>query len=394
MSLQTCVLIPSYNNPRTLADVVRGAAEHLPVIVVDDGSTDDTPSILAELEQELEGLSVLTHPKNKGKGDALVTGMEHAHGAGYTHAITLDSDGQHLPEDIPVMVAAAELNPTALLLGHRNLEAAGAGWGSRFGRAFSNFWIFAETGHRLPDTQTGYRCYPLQSISELHLETRGFDFEIEVMVKASWAGSPLVSVPIQVRYFTGTDRVSHMKPLTDFVRIAGLNTRLCTLRCCFPMPYLGLRSLRRFHDLTLGARIKQSFVELFIKEPGSSQRVAGSVALGLFMGISPFWGLQIALTILLAHLLNASKTVAVIASNVSFPLMIPPILYASLVLGRLALGNTDTVSDWSTLEIEPTDFWAWVLGSFILATVVAAVGGLLTFAISTSYQRMKRRKLG
>ena len=392
MSLQTCALIPSYNNPRTLAAVVRGAAEHLPVIVVDDGSTDQTPSILEELVAELEGLTVLTHSENRGKGKALVTGMDHALSAGFTHAITLDSDGQHLPEDIPTIAAVAAENTGALVLGHRNLEAAGAGPGSRFGRAFSNFWTFVETGHRLPDTQTGFRCYPLRPIAELHLDTGGFAFEVEVMVKASWVGIPIISAPIQVRYFSGADRVSHMKPLTDFVRIGRLNTRLCTLRCCFPMPYLGLRSLRRFHDLHLRERIKQSFVELFIKEPGSPQRIAGSVGLGLFMGISPFWGLQILLTILLSHLLHASKTIAVIASNISFPLMIPPILYASLVLGRLALGNTQTVNDWSSLSVEPADFWAWVLGSFILATIVAVVGALLTFVISASYQRMKKRR--
>ena len=393
-----CVLVPTYNNARTLVEVVRDAAAHAPVIVVDDGCTDETAELLAaELREALKKgrealseLTVLTHEENRGKGQALVTGFLHARQAGFTHAITIDSDGQHLAEDIPRFLQASEEKPDALILGNRDLEAAGAGFGSRFGRTFSNFWVFVETGHRLPDSQTGFRSYPLETICSLHLDTKGYDFEFEILVKASWSGVPLASAPVQVRYFAGDERVSHFRPFADFWRISKLNTRLCFLRVCFPLPYLGLRSRRRFHELGFRERLKQSFVELFVREPGSPRRIAGSVGLGLFMGIVPFWGLQIALTIMLSHVFNASKTIAVVAANISFPLMIPPILYASLVLGRMALGNGERVADWSTLELTPSDFWAWVLGSFILATIVAVAGALITYLITTNYKNLKK----
>jgi uncharacterized protein (DUF2062 family) len=242
------------------------------------------------------------------------------------------------------------------------------------------------------DTQTGFRCYPLDSICQLYLDSVSYDFEIEVMVKASWSGVEIGSVPIQVRYFEGDERVSHMRPVLDFLRIAKLNTRLCTIRCCFPGPYLALRSLRRFHELKFRERFKQSVFELFVREPGSPQRIAGSVGLGLFLGLTPIWGFQIATTLVLAHLLNASKTLAVLASNISFPLMMPPILYGSLVLGRLALGDDSSLGDYYTFALSSADFWPWILGSFILATLVASVGSLLTFLLVASYQRLKNRK--
>lgn len=387
-----CVLIPTYNNCRTLEQVVRESVEHAPVIVVDDGSTDATAAILAGLATEMNRVTVVTHPQNRGKGRALVTGFEHALAAGFTHAITIDSDGQHLPEDIPRFLDAIPEHPKALLLGARDLIAAGAGRGSRFGCAVSNFWTWVETGHRLPDTQTGFRCYPLDTICELALDRSSYDFEIEVMVKASWTGVPLESVPIQVRYFEGEDRVSHMRPVVEFLRISWLNTRLCTQRCCFPKPYLAQRSQRQFQSLSFFERLRESFRELFIREPGTPGRVAASVGLGLFMGLTPLWGLQIALTIVLSHLLGLSKTIAVVASNISFPLTIPPILYGSLVLGRLALGYEDLgdetqVAHWPSLEVSTADFWPWVLGSFLLAAITAVVGSITTYVLIKSFKR-------
>src|SRR5690606_33514160 len=112
--------------------------------------------------------------------------------------------------------------------------------------------------------------------------------------------------------------------------------------------------------------------------PGSPRRIAGSVALGLFMGIAPFWGFQIALTLLLAPALGASKVVAVTASNISFPVMIVPIVYASLVLGRLVTGAGEGRVDWASPVPSGADLWPYVAGSFLLATLVAIAGALLT----------------
>src|SRR5690606_35049599 len=138
--------IPTYENPRTLEAVVRDALARCPdVIVVDDGSGLETTEILARIE----GITVLRHEVNQGKGAALRTGFAEAHRRGFTHALSMDSDGQHLGSEVPRLLEAARAEPGALILGSRDLVAAGAGPGSKFGRANSNFWVWVATGERL-----------------------------------------------------------------------------------------------------------------------------------------------------------------------------------------------------------------------------------------------------
>jgi glycosyltransferase involved in cell wall biosynthesis len=386
--LRVCVVIPTYNNQGTLESVVRGALRHgLPLIVVDDGSTDSTAAILEYLDEEIV---VLTHASNRGKGAALLTGFHGAAQRGWTHAITLDSDGQHKPEDIPTFIDALRAAPRALLLGTRDLVAAGAGPGSRFGNAMSSFWVWVETGCRLADTQTGFRSYPIEPILALELRGRGFSFEFEVLVKASWCGTELRSVPVQVEYLPAGERVSHLRPVVDFLRIGWLNTKLTTARLCLPPLFLSLYCQREFRSLELRAKLKQGLITLVYEEPGSRKRMVGSVGLGLFMGIAPFWGFQIALTLLLAHLLKASKTIAVLASNISMPVMIPPIVYASLLLGRWLLGTEQ--ASLTTLELTQPDLPAWIVGSFALAILVALAGSALTWLGLTLFGIGERRE--
>jgi len=365
--IRRCLVLPTYNNGATIAAAVSDARRIAPVIVVDDGSTDETAAIL----RTIDGILVETHPRNRGKGAALKTGFRRALAEGYTHAVTLDTDGQH-PADM-----AERIFDDALVIGARDLVAAGAGFGSRIGVKNSNFWTWVETGLRLPDTQSGLRCYPLARIDELRLVTTGYDFEIEVLVKAAWAGIPIRSVAVDVLY--PDDRVSHMRPFLDFLRIARLNVRLVLLRLCLPAPYLDVIVRRRFHDLPLTQRFRASFVHLFVREPGPPRRVAYSVALGLFMGLAPIWGFQIAATLLVAHVTGLSKPTAVVASHISIPIFIPAILYASLVLGRVALGEHD--GPLTSIELTPADFPAWIVGSLLLATAAAVVGGTLTYLL-------------
>lgn len=366
--MNPCVLIPTYNNERTVKQAVLDALAYAPVIVVNDGSTDATPHLLASID----GIVVETHAKNRGKGEALRTGFARALREGYTHAIVLDSDGQHVAAMIPRLI---EPESNAIVIGARDLEAAGAGRGSRFGLVNSNFWTWLETGQRLPDTQSGMRRYPLAEIDDLYLWRRGYDFEIEVLVNAIWAGIPVVSVPVDVIY--PDDRVSHMRPILDFLIIGHLNVRLLILRFGLPGPFLKIFVHRHFREKTFGAKIKEAFAELFLREPGPPRRVALSVGLGLFMGLSPIWGFQIATTLLVAHLTGLSKPTAVVASHISIPIFMPAILYTSLVLGRMALGVAP--DERTTLELATSDLPAWIVGSFILATATALVGTVLTY---------------
>lgn len=225
---QICAVIPTYNNGGTVAAVVRGVlAQGLPVLVVDDGSVDGT-------EKALNGLDiiVLRHQKNLGKGRALKTGLEEARRLGYRFALTIDADGQHDPADIPVLVAAA--GEKTLVVGSRNLTADGMPSGSTFANRFSNFWFTLQTGRKLPDTQTGFRIYPLEDLPSLKLLTSRYEAELTLLVFSAWRGVRLVPVPVKVYY--PEDRVSHFRPFADFFRISLLNTVLCVVALVYGYP--------------------------------------------------------------------------------------------------------------------------------------------------------------
>ena len=223
-----CAVIPTYNNGGTVADVIRGVLQQgLSVLVVDDGSTDGTEEVLKDLP-----VRVFRHPKNRGKGRALKTGLEEARKLGYRFALTLDADGQHDPADIPALVAAA--GERTLVVGSRNLTAEGMPAGNTFANRFSNFWFTVQTGRKLPDTQTGFRVYPLEDLPSLKLLTSRYEAELTLLVFSAWKGLRLVPVPVRVYY--PEDRVSHFRPFADFFRISVLNTVLCVLALVYGYP--------------------------------------------------------------------------------------------------------------------------------------------------------------
>lgn len=239
-SRAVCVVIPTYNNAGTILDVVRRSLEQCDdVIVVCDGCTDSTVELLSSLSGNID---ILEFKTNRGKGAALREGFRHARQRGFAYAITLDADGQHFPEDIPAMLQANIDNPGALIVGERtNLDKAKRSRGSRFANRFGNFWFALQTGHRLSDTQTGYRLYPLKKLPPLGLLTSRYEAELELLVFASWAGVRLVRENVNVYYPPREERVSHFRPTRDFARISLLNTILCLLALVYGYPRSILR---------------------------------------------------------------------------------------------------------------------------------------------------------
>ena len=217
-----CVVLPCLDSAATVGRVVERTRAVLDeVIVVDDGSADGSARAARAM-----GARVVRHPENRGKGAALLTGFAEALDQGFTHAVTLDADGQHDPADIPKLLAAAAAEPRALVVGARDFDVEHVPGASRFGRSFSNFWVWLETGTRLGDTQSGFRVYPLESVRALDLAPSRFEWEVEVLVRARWAGLPVHEVDVSVHYPPPGERLSHYRGFEDSLLISLLHVRL------------------------------------------------------------------------------------------------------------------------------------------------------------------------
>jgi len=216
--MQSCIVIPVYNNPTTIRDVVDDALNTgATVIVVDDGSV---PTVSFEVESDR--LYLLHHVHNAGKGEAILTGGKKARDLGFVSFFIVDADGQHFPEEIENF---ADKNlEECIVIGCRRF-AENVPTSSKFGRRFSNFWIWSETGLHLDDTQSGFRSYPI-SVLELDLQRRRYDFEIEILVKHVWNGGCIEEVEIEVYYPKPEDRISHFHAFKDNMRLTKLHSRL------------------------------------------------------------------------------------------------------------------------------------------------------------------------
>lgn len=235
-SLHICALIPTYNNANTILDVVRRTRKQLKdIIVVVDGCTDNTLDLLQELEFPI---TIVSYSKNKGKGYALKQGFRKAIELGFEYALTIDSDGQHYPEDIPLLINAIKKHPGSMIVGSRKLTSENVPGKNKFANKFSNFWFTLQTHINLPDTQTGFRIYPLNKLYGLSLLTSRYEAELLLLVLAAWHNVPLLPVDIRVYYPPQEERISHFRPALDFTRISILNTILCVGAIIYGYPMM------------------------------------------------------------------------------------------------------------------------------------------------------------
>jgi glycosyltransferase involved in cell wall biosynthesis len=381
-SLQCCVIIPTFNNHKTLQKVIEGVLLYTKnIIIVNDGSTDSTFEILKKYSQ----IQQLHLPKNKGKGNALRHGFKHAFNLGYHYAITIDSDGQHFPKDIAIFINELEKaeNKNLILIGARNMNLESVPKKSSFGNKFSNFWFWAETGIKLQDTQSGFRLYPIHHLKDLKFYTSKFEFEIEVIVKAAWHGVIVKNIPVNILYDEAV-RVSHFRPFKDFTRITILNIWLVILTILYIKPRDLFRKLQK-------KGVKRFIVEDFIGSNDSARKKALSIALGVFIGLTPLWGLHTIIVIFLAVVLNLNKTIAFVFSNISLPYFIPFILFASVQMGNYILGQnlsyniSDITENFEVLKHLKT----YIVGSFSLAAITSLILGLLSYFLFSFFQNKK-----
>ncbi|MBW8364799.1 MAG: glycosyltransferase family 2 protein [Rhizobium sp.] len=225
------VLIPSYNpGPKVLETVRAARAQWTPVWVVVDGSTDGTAQSLQALAAADAGLRVIVLPQNRGKGAAVLAGFTEAAAAGYTHALTMDSDGQHPADLIPAFMAASQAEPGAMVLGKPVFGPEAPALRVK-GRMVSNGWANLETlWMGVGDSLYGFRVYPIAPLMRIMRRSRfmrRFDFDPEAVVRLCWAGVRPINLDAPVRYLSAEEGgVSHFKYLRDNALLTWMHTRL------------------------------------------------------------------------------------------------------------------------------------------------------------------------
>lgn len=370
--LKCCVVIPTYNNAKTIEGVIQSTLEYCDdVIVVNDGCTDGTKEIIEKYPQ----LIVVTHEVNQGKGMGLRNGFKKAVDSGFDYVISIDSDGQHYPSDFIIFLNKIEEKPGSLIIGARNMTVENVPAKSTFGNKFSNFWFWAETGIKLPDTQSGYRLYPVQRLKKIWLFTTKFELEIEVIVKAAWRGIPVIPVPVSVYYAPQEERVTHFKASRDTTRISFLNAYLTILALAFWRPVMLLRAFT-------WKNFKKMWKTQIVAAHESAENKALSVGVGLFFGIVPIWGFQFALAIVAAVFFKLNKFIVGLTAQISVPPMIPFILYASVKTGEYVLNEKVNLDFTKLLTPQTlTNLYVYTVGAIVLSLAAGLSGTIITWLL-------------
>ncbi|MCK5857170.1 MAG: DUF2062 domain-containing protein [Bacteroidales bacterium] len=389
---QTLIVVPTYNNETTLRKLIEDVlAQTQNVVVVNDGATDGTSGILQSFGNRIV---VLTNQENKGKGFSIKKGFDYALKNDFEYVVTLDSDGQHFATDIPHFIEDVASNGDAIIVGARDMESENIPGKSSFGYRFSNFWYWAETGEKLEDTQSGYRLYPVKLMENIHFYTSRFEFEVEVLIRSQWRGITVKTIPAQVYYAEGKDRISHFKPSVDFTRISILNTVLFTIAALYIHP----RNLfRYFRDNNIIDVLKK----LFTDNNESPAKVANAMGFGIFMGIVPIWGFQMIVATFLAHKMNLNKALVLLASNISIPPVVPFLIYFGYQTGFFLWNhNFDTLENIHKVTKQLMNnglidsievMWQGLLFYFVGSFIFAAIAGVSIWLITHLVFIVKRK---
>lgn len=381
------ILAPTFDNARTLRaviDQVRGVCD-LPIIVVNDGATDGTADVLSSLG---DAIDVVTHSHNRGKAAALRTGFDRAAERGFTHVLTIDTDGQHDAADVPVMIEIAQKHPTALVVGTRSIDTAGYPAASRFGRWFSNTLVAIESGVRVGDSQCGMRVYPLE-IRALPAHTRRYGFETDILTRCGWANVGVIESPVRCVYDIAGGRVTHFRIGRDSAAAIGMHAWLLG-RSLLPWPPMQLHPA---DDSTPTGTIAQRLWRWFSpmrawravrRDDRERKRFAVALSLGVLIANLPLYGVQTLLSIVLAKRLRLHPLAVVTGSHLSTPPIGPLLIAAAIMVGHLLIhGQLASINDFDPTQLGYVELLRrvaieWLIGSIIFGAAIA----LLTYAVT------------
>ncbi len=381
---ETLVLVPVFNHAKSLRGVVEGIlAEGFPILVIDDGSSDGSLDTVSDLPVRRHRL-----PVNIGKGGAILAGLQIARTSGFQALITIDADGQHDPPDAKLLLQAASSSWPCIVIGERRMETLNVPRSSLFGRDFSNFWVRLETGQTLPDTQSGYRLYPVEFLESFRFISRRYTFEIEVLVRGLWAGLPVLSTPVQVYYPPGNERVSHFHKLKDNLRLSCLHTFL-VIRSLIPWPHRRLFQGRNESITQPGIFKPIQYLKALSLEHSSAAELAAAVWVGIFLGALPIIPFGIAAIVYATHRLHLNKLAAVGASNLCCAPFVP---FLCIELGHYLIhGSFWYQFNRQTLLNEiHYRLWEWLLGALLIGPILGLIGALLTYSLVNMFRKQSR----
>ena len=383
MSNNVWAVIPVYNNASTVKAVAVGCRAELPhVVVVDDGSADTDVSALFKGTD----IIVLRHAANEGKGRALLTGLRYVREQGGEFMITVDADGQHHPADIRKFLPILAEPPPAIVIGARRMDAPNVPASSRFGMKFSDFWVRLETGQAVKDTQSGFRAYPVPYVSQLAFDSRRYDFEVEVLARAAWAGLTVKSVDVDVTYPEKGKRISHFRPFLDNLRLTHRHV-LLVCRRLWPWPHRRLVQ-KESDEVNLFLRHPVRFFRTLVMEHATPGELGMAAAVGVFLATLPLVSLHTVAIIYVATRLKLNRVMAVAIQNLCMPPVVP---FVCVELGYfMRHGGWLRDMTWETWGHQaPQRLWEWLLGSLIAAPILAVVTGVSVWCVVAMVKRRR-----
>lgn len=397
--MRLVVIAPTFNHGSAMSHVLAALAltPH-PTIVVNDGSTDSTAHLLSEwlaTSPRPDLRDVVVHAHNRGKAAALRSGFEHARDRGFTHALTIDTDGQHDVSDIHALLAASVRAPTSLIVGGRSQSDSDSPAASRIGRVISNWLVWCESGVRIDDSQSGLRIYPLNARATLGGSANRYGYETQVISRAGWHGVPVIEIPVRCIYAVPGGRTTHFRLIFDTLLAVQMHAALLARALLFvPADHApSTDSLTTHHQTgSIPGRLlrwlsPRRLIAMARGEPKARKQIAASVGVGLLMATLPIYGIKTPVCLWLAGRFKLHPLLVIGVSSLCTPPLNYLFIFASIFTGRFLLHGTwptglaEQITNTGVLELLREVAVELILGSVAVGVALGLLGYYLSLVL-------------